>query len=183
MASEDKKVVAEDGGFAGDELVRASIVHDPFAGKNPMHIAAHPAGKRLYWLNPRFREHYGMRGFQFVKYSDAIGRNLTKYIPDPPSKMEGSAHRDDFVRRGDSILGWIPIGVWEARQERRTDRAGKKLTDANKSGRDKGLIGQGMRLAKGFVLPEDFDSEDDMALESSKNSRSVRGREMMNEKD
>lgn len=109
-------------GEAIDQSVRT--IHDPFSSRNPHQIKANPAGKVLSWKNPKYRQERGWRGWTPVTYDDEIGRELDTYIIDPPHKMEGSAHLDNYVRRGtDSVLCWIPEEVWLARQLEQSQRA------------------------------------------------------------
>lgn len=111
---------------ATDEYdIYATLVKDPFAQKDPLHFKKHPPGKHLSWLNPKLRASIGMRGFQYVSYDDPIGRELHLYLSDPPTKMEGSANLDNLVRRGDSVLGWIPWGIWQARQNARREKGNR----------------------------------------------------------
>ena len=109
-----------------EEEVYATIIHDPFAGKNPMRFKKHPPGRRLSWLNPKYRDN-NMLGYRYVAYDSEIGKNLKEYLTDPPSKMIGSVQHDNLVRRGDSILGVIPYGIWKARQLAREDKAARNL--------------------------------------------------------
>lgn len=100
------------------------LLYDPFDSKNPHKIIDNPPGYRLGWKNPMYREkHRGWRGWITVSYDDEIGRNLSKYLLDPPRKM---SHVDDnLVRRGDVILCKLPEKMWLARQQRRVDRAAR----------------------------------------------------------
>jgi hypothetical protein len=109
-----------------EEEVYATIIHDPFAGKNPMRFKKHPAGRRLSWLNPKYRDN-NMQGYRYVEYSSEIGKNLSQYLTEVPSKMIGSAQQDNLVRRGDSVLGVIPYGIWKARQIARESKAARNL--------------------------------------------------------
>lgn len=106
------------------------LLFDPYESDRPYDIAAElpgtqecPQGRVLGWKNLRWRERRGMRGWVEVRYGDEIagdnGVNLTKYIKDPPSHMEGSAKIDSIVRRGDLALCWIDKRVFMARQLRR----------------------------------------------------------------
>lgn len=103
------------------------LLYDPFDSKNPHKIVKHPPGHRLGWKNPRYREiHRGWRGWIPVAYDSDVGRNLKRYLLDPPRKM---AHQDDnLVRRGDSILCMLPEEMWLARQQERVDRANRNRT-------------------------------------------------------
>ena len=104
-----------------EQLREPRVLRDPFDVQNPHKILAHPPGLRLRWANPRYREHRGWRGWEPVHYDDEVGKNLSKYINDPPRRMEHNV--DNLVRRGDSILCRIDEQMWEARQQRRTQRA------------------------------------------------------------
>ena len=100
------------------------LLYDPFDSKNPHKIISNPSGFKLGWKNPMYREnHRGWRGWITVSYEDDIGKNLGKYLLDPPRKM--SHHDDLLVRRGDVILCKLPEDMWLARQKARTDRASR----------------------------------------------------------
>jgi hypothetical protein len=103
-----------------------AMYHDPYdLGTNPHFIKKHPPGKTLSWKNPNIRNGTrGWRGWIPIEYDDEFGQNLSEYIADPPSKMEGSAAQDNYVRRGtDSILCWIDEEIFLARQEKRESKA------------------------------------------------------------
>lgn len=100
------------------------LLYDPFDSKNPHKIVRNPSGYVLGWKNPMYREnHRGWRGWVPVDYDSEVGRDLKRYLLDPPRKM---AHQDDnLVRRGDAILCMLPIDMWEARQCDRVERASR----------------------------------------------------------
>lgn len=99
-----------------DEVERALVVRDPWAGRNALQILRHPPGKRLRWISPTGREGRGMRGYTAVRYDDAIGRELDLYIVEPPSRMEGLTEIGAVVRRGDVVLAWIDEGIAVSRE-------------------------------------------------------------------
>lgn len=133
-----------------EEDVYATIVYDPFAYKNPHEFKKHPKGKRLSWLNPRLRDRTGMLGYKYVTYDDPIGRNLDEFVQDPPCKMEGTAEHDRFVRRGDTILGWLPWGIWRARQIAREDKARRNVQAV--AGRQNTQAGEGESFGRGLQV-------------------------------
>jgi len=97
------------------------LAYDPYDEQNPHAILSHPEGWVLSWKNPDYRAHRGWRGWVPVEYDDEIGQNLTKYLNDPPARMEGMANVDNYVRRGtDSILCKLPKDIWDARQAKRS---------------------------------------------------------------
>jgi len=100
------------------------MYHDPFdSSQNPHEIKEQPEGKWLSWKNPNIRQG-NWKGWTPVCYDDEIGQNLERYLNDPPKKLEGIAHQDNYVRRGsDSILCWLPLEWWLARQARREEKA------------------------------------------------------------
>lgn len=110
-----------------DDLVVSDPValHDPFDSQNPHLILKDPPGFKLGWKNPLYRDgHRGWRGWRAVEHTDEIGRNLSKYLLDPPRRMEHAV--DNYVRRGDSILCFIEHEIWEARQQRRSQLAARR---------------------------------------------------------
>jgi len=150
-----------------EEIHRAEVIRDPWSGVNALRILAHPPGRRLQWINPVARERRGMRGWTAVSYDDPIGREIHLYISDPPSRMIGSSKMDNIVRRGDSILCWIDIGIFNARQQMRTDKANRmKPALASKQQAQLGPNGQTFgdglqtderpreRTAPGFISPQ-----------------------------
>lgn len=111
---------------AEPELGEPRVLRDPFDVQNPHKFIAHPPGLRLRWAYPTYREHRGWRGWEPVSYDDEIGKNLGRYLNDPPRRME---HRiDNLVRRGDTILCRIDEEIYLARQQRRTERAQKRAS-------------------------------------------------------
>ena len=98
------------------------MIRDPYAQLHPHKIISHPEGKILSWKGEAYRAKRGWRGWSAVQHDDEIGRELSKYLADPPTKMEGTDERDNYVRRGDSILSWIDEDIWNARQQARTDK-------------------------------------------------------------
>jgi hypothetical protein len=112
------------------DLADPELVHDPFAGQNPHVIKANPPGFILGWKSERYRERRGMRGWMEISYDDEYGKNLDKYIDDPPHRMKH--HTDMFVRRGDVILCRLPEAMWKARQQQRVEKANRLLTNTQK---------------------------------------------------
>jgi len=101
------------------------VAYDPFDAQNPHRILADPPGFKLGWKNPLYRDgNRGWRGWLAVTYDSEIGRNLKRYLLDPPRKMEHAV--DNYVRRGDSILCYLEADIWNARQQRRTDLASRR---------------------------------------------------------
>lgn len=121
-----ESMVAEKKAAGNYDGLKPELYHDPFdVGINPHHIKKHPDGLHLDWKNPNIRNGAtGWRGWEPVTYDSEIGKNLQEYIPDPPVKMAGSAHQDNYVRRGtDSILCTLPEEIWKARQMKRESKA------------------------------------------------------------
>lgn len=110
-----------------EEIQRAQVVRDPWSGRNALKILRHPPGKRLQWISPNYRERRGMRGWEAVRYDDAIGRELDLYITDPPSRMEGLIDLGSVVRRGDVVLAWIDEGIFQARIQAGQEKANRNL--------------------------------------------------------
>lgn len=153
-----------------EEIERAQVVRDPWAGKNALKILSHPPGRRLQWISPQYRERRGMRGWEPVRFDDAIGRELHKYITDPPTRMEGLADIGSVVRRGDVVLASIDEGIFQARRQRGLDRANRNLRGAAGRGQqqvgphgrttDSGLTDDNnsqfrqARPAPGFISPQ-----------------------------
>lgn len=109
----------------GAYLPDPQVAYDPFDSQNPHKILSDPPGFKLGWKSPVYRDGgRGWRGWVAVEYDDEIGRNLNRYLLDPPRRMEHAV--DNYVRRGDSVLCYIERGIWEARQKRRTDLAARR---------------------------------------------------------
>jgi hypothetical protein len=151
-----------------DEVARAQILRDPFDTKNALKILTDPPGKKLRWLSVVYREMRNMKGWQPVRYDDPIGREIHKYIGEPPSRMFGSAEQDALVRRGDVFLAWIDEGIWLERQRKRSAEASRKISPHQTKVQNQiGLHGvttdpglqqdanpyQLVRKAPGFVMP------------------------------
>lgn len=101
------------------------VTYDPYDSQNPIKILADPPGFKLGWKNPIYRDGgRGWRGWRVVEHDDEIGRNLKRYLLDPPRRMEHAV--DNYVRRGDSVLCYIERELWEARQKKRTDIAARR---------------------------------------------------------
>jgi hypothetical protein len=99
------------------------VIRDPFHGQNPHEIIAHPRGFVLGWKSELYRDRRGWRGWEKISYDDEYGQNISRYIPDPPARMEHGT--DMYVRRGDSVLCRLPEAYWLARQQQRTDKANR----------------------------------------------------------
>lgn len=110
-----------------EEVARAEVLRDPFDSTNALKILANPPGKMLRWLSLAYRDLRLMRGWQAVRYDDAIGRELHLYIGEPPARMVGTAALDNVVRRGDVFLAWIDRGIWLARQHAREAEAKRRI--------------------------------------------------------
>lgn len=127
------------------------MIRDPFAQLHPHKIISHPEGKILSWKGEAYRAKRGWRGWNAVQHDDEIGRELKKYLADPPTKMEGTDERDNYVRRGDSILSWIDEDIWNARQQARTDKD-RQRTGAASSKQNRQLMpgvvttGEGVKI-------------------------------------
>ena len=100
-------------------------------------------GRKLKWIYPPLRDDIGMRGWVPVQYGDSFlqgevkdfetgkvsieaGAKLEDYLGAAPSRMAGSEHRDDYVRRGDTVLAWLDMKIWIARMRKREDQATRK---------------------------------------------------------
>jgi hypothetical protein len=123
-----------------EEIERAKVVRDPWAGQNAMKILVHPPGKHLQWISPDYRERRGMRGWTAVRYDDAIGRELHRYVTDPPSRMEGLVELGSVVRRGDVVLAWIDEGIFQSRILKGQEKANRNLRKG--AGRGNQRIGE-----------------------------------------
>lgn len=108
------------------ELREPELMYDPFDAQNPHKFLRHPQGMHLGWINPVYRDrHRTWRGWTPVEYTDDIGRTLDRYLQDPPRRMEHAV--DNFVRRGDAMLCWLPENIWQFRQNKRIERANRGL--------------------------------------------------------
>lgn len=139
-----------EGTYRGPE---PKVYHDPFDTQNPHKILHHPEGKVLSWKNPNYRQQRGWRGWEPVTWDSEIGREISKYIPDPPAKMEGSSKQDNHVRRGtDSVLAVIDEEIWLARQQKRKNKALRKQLAAN--ARSNRALGPGVMTTGDGVQPD-----------------------------
>jgi hypothetical protein len=153
-----------------DEVARAEILRDPFDTRNALKILADPPGKKLRWISVQYREMRNMKGWTVVRYDDPIGREIHRYIGEPPSRMLGTSEADSVIRRGDVVLAWIDRGIWEARQRRREAEANRKISShTTRVQRPIGQFGattgdglqhdanpyQVLRKAPGFVDPDE----------------------------
>lgn len=153
------------------EVARMEILRDPYDSRGALKILKNPPGKVLRWLSTLYRETRTMRGWQAVRYDDAIGREAERYIGVVPVRMEGNSKLDAVIRRGDVFLAWIDYGIWKARQDRREDEAARrigrhrtKLQEAygpHGSTTDAGLQRDAnpyseLRKAPHFVMPDDY---------------------------
>jgi hypothetical protein len=149
----------------GDAIASLSMLYDPSAGFTPVDFIAHPPGYKLYWADERLREERGWNQLVPVTFDDPIGRELSRYLPDPPKKFAATQKRDNRVRRGDAVLAAIPIGIWDQRQLRRTEKAARGVEASKNSqpissnGKSVGRVeGQGIshtpRPRRGFVMPD-----------------------------
>jgi hypothetical protein len=135
----------------GEELdIAPEVYYDPFDEQNPHVILNHPEGFVLSWKNPNLRAKKGWKGWVPITYDDEIGKNLGQYLQDPPPRMEGTAQLDSYVRRGtDSILCKLPKEMWDARQQRRSDRSKWKMQAATARDNPRGdgfeYYGEGVR--------------------------------------
>lgn len=137
-----QKAAEEDPGPTrfGVRVKEGQVLRDPFSTQNPHQIRKHPPGKRLHWCNPAVRDRRGWRGWVPVRYDDEIGKNLGLYITDPPTRMEGVAGIDGYVRRGsDSILCVIDEEIWLSRQINREAKQRKRVDPHRKGGGDRVL--------------------------------------------
>ncbi len=181
-----------------DEVERAQVLRDPWAGQNALQILRHPPGKRLQWINPQYREKRGMRGWNPVRYDDAIGRELHLYINDPPSRMEGLMDIGQVVRRGDVVLAWIDEGIFQARIARGQERAHRGMKsgaarDNKKFGAHGKTFGRGLeddpdpkyrraRPAPGFISPQRLEEYRQAAVGTVNDPRiTVEGRRLFDE--
>ena len=153
-----------------NEVARAEVLRDPFDSSNALKILRNPPGKMLRWISAHYREMRSMRGWVPVLHDDAIGRELSRYIDEPPPRMQGSAEMDNVVRRGDSILAWIDRGIWAKRQLKREQLANRRITSLTKQepeqyGQHGSTVGHGLsrdanpyqevRKAPHFVMPDE----------------------------
>jgi hypothetical protein len=116
---------------AEDMLPAAEILYDPYYSKDPYMIVGSiepdqqfPKGRVVAWKNFRLRmERRGWRGWVPFQYGDELtgdtGEHLTKYIMDPPPRLEGAMQLDSYVRRADLVLAWIDRRIFDARQRQR----------------------------------------------------------------
>lgn len=108
-------------------------------------------GRKLKWINPKLRDDIGPKGWVPVRYGDSflegevfdpetgetrveMGAKLSEYLEAVPTRMEGNARRDDYVRRGDLILAWIDMITWIARMRNRDEVAMKKRIQLSNEG-------------------------------------------------
>ncbi len=180
----------------GEEVARAEILRDPYDSKNALKILTDPPGKKLRWLSISYRETRGMKGWTAVRYDDPIGREIHRYVGEPPSRMLGTAEADMIVRRGDVFLAWIDFGIWAARQEARTRDATRRVSkhttiSQNPIGEHAATTGDGLqadvnpyqvvRKAPGFVDPNEQAYRDKVKGTPADVSQRVAGRNLFEE--
>lgn len=179
-----------------DEVARAEILRDPYDTRNALKILADPPGKKLRWISIQYREMRNMKGWTPVRYDDPIGREIHRYIGEPPSRMLGSSEMDAVVRRGDVVLAWIDAGIWKARQLKREAEANRKISaHTTRVQRPIGQFGattdaglqrddnpyQVLRKAPGFVDPDEQAYRKRARGTVSDPAQSVPGRNMFEE--
>lgn len=100
-------------------LREPELLSDPYSRHNPHQPVSHPAGKRLSWKNAKYRASRGWEGWVKVEWDDDIGKNLHRYLNEVPDRMDGAV--DNYVRRGDVILCWLPEVYYLSRQKARQE--------------------------------------------------------------
>jgi len=178
-----------------DEVARAMILRDPYDSKSALKILRDPPGKKLRWMSISYRETRGMKGWTAVRYDDAIGREIHRYVGEPPSRMVGTAEADMIVRRGDVFLAHIDFGIWAARQNARSTQAERRVSkhstkSQNAIGQFAATTGDGLqhdadpysvaKKAPGFVDPNE-QSYRDQARGAPGASQKVAGRNFFEE--
>jgi len=106
----------KEGGVAA-ALGRVQLQHDPFDAANPMKIIEHPKGFRLGWKNVDLREdRLGWKGWDPVLWDSALGKDIHRYINNPPKCLKASEHDNNYIMRGaDTALAVIPEELYNAR--------------------------------------------------------------------
>jgi len=153
-----------------EEVARAEVLRDPFDSTNALKILRNPPGKVLRWISAHYREIRSMRGWTPVLHDDAIGRELSRYVDEPPPRLANAAELDNVVRRGDTILAWLDRGIWLKRQLKREQMANRRITsltskESEQYGPHGSTVGHGLsrdenpyqeiRKAPHFVMPDE----------------------------
>lgn len=104
------------------------VSRDSFADKNPYRIEKRlpgndefPDGFQLMWLNPALRNSsMGWQGWTLIQYGDSVagenGELLAGYLGETPVREFGPDRVDNYVRKSDLILGYLPAVWFDARQ-------------------------------------------------------------------
>lgn len=132
----------------------ATMLYDPFDAKNPFKIIGHiepddeyPEGAVVGWKSPAYRERRQWRGWHPFTYGDKYtgkdGELLSKYVPDPPRRMENEK-LDNYIRRGDVILARLDKRIWESRQAKRILDSQKNEGKAGSRART--VLGEGVEV-------------------------------------
>jgi hypothetical protein len=128
-----------------------AVLDDPYFAQRAFRITEiippddeYPLGQKLSWKNMKHRDRSGYKGWIPIEWDDKYGKQVQKWIPDPPAKWQGPDKMDNIVRRGDSILCRLDMKYWNARQLRR------ELLAA----RDRGMLeeGQDVEIRRGVKL-------------------------------
>lgn len=137
------------------------VSKDSFARQNPYRILKRlpgndefPEGFQLCWLNPALRNSsMGWQGWQLIQYGDSVagenGELLAEYLGDIPAREFGPDRVDNYVRRGDSVLGYLPGRWYDERQQASADESralveGLAVPEGEKLMKNVTTIGGGM---------------------------------------
>lgn len=111
------------------------VTQDPFSTQNPYVILARlpgdddfPEGYVLSWINPNLRNsNLGWQGWKPIEFGDRFagehGEGLRGYIADLPYRTGSPDSVDNYVRRRDTILAYLPAIWYDQRQAKAADES------------------------------------------------------------
>ena len=118
-----------------------------------------PLGQVLSYKNPKLRSDIGYKGWVRMTWDDPyLGESdeqrekfLSTLISAVPSRMQDGEDRDNFIRRGDSILCRLDKRVWFSRQRRREIKSLMRMEatgDTQQRGNYGAIVGPGLTSSK-----------------------------------
>jgi len=117
----------------------ASVKKDPFAPQAPYQVVGRmpgdeesPEGYVLGWKCERLRNSGvtgGWKGWEVLTWDHPAMKEIHKFIPSAPMRMQGSENIDNVVRRVDLILCRIKAAWFDARQEESAELSRQRVAD------------------------------------------------------
>jgi len=115
-------------------MPKVEVLDDRYQDHNPLTFKSHPAGRRLYWANLRWRsERKGWGQLRPVRSTDPDFKEITSHLAEAPLDLD--IHGDNLVRRGDMVLCVKSEEEAVKRRDRNYSRA-TRLTRELKKGKN-----------------------------------------------